>query len=100
MKAIRLLAVVLTYAAFVFWKQVANVDFEGFGNAIQRLEGWVHLAVFNAGNSVRVDAGHESELAQAHPCPFSVAEDVEAELCLVRVECDRMASVRTLRQML
>ena len=100
MKRIRLLAVVLANVVIVFRKQVAKVDFESFGNAIQRLEGRVHPAVFYAGNLVWMDVGHEPELAQAQPRPLSVAADVEAELCLVRVECDHMASVRTLRLML
>lgn len=85
MKRIRLLAVVLANVVIIFRKQVAKVDFESFGNAIQRLEGRVHPAVFYAGNLVWMDVGHEPELAQAHPRPLSVAEDVEAEF----VSCTR-----------
>lgn len=100
MKRIRLLAAVSASAVLALWKQVADIDSKSVGNAIQRLEGRICSAVFYAGNLVWMDVGHEPELAQAHPCPLSVAEDVEAELCLVRVECDHMVSVRTLRPML
>lgn len=98
MKRIRLLAAVS--ASVALWKQVADIDSKSVGNAIQRLEGRICSAVLYASNLVRMDAGHESEFAQAHPRSFSVAEDVKAELCLVRVECDHVVSVRTLRLML
>ncbi len=99
-KRIRLLAVVSASAVLALWKQVADIDSKSVGNAIQRLEGRICSAVLYASNLVRMDAGHESEFAQAHPRSFSVAEDVKAELCLVCVECDHVASVRTLRLML
>lgn len=51
-------------------------------------------------NLVRMDASHKSELAQAHPRLFSVTENVEAELCFVRVKCGHISSVRMLWQVL